>query len=111
MKPAASLQCKSFKIKIEVMPALTKSGAKIDFIRAQRQGIDFIRAGARNGKEGSIAKLIIFPVPKEDIYTWEKIKQLLSLNIKGKYFQVGIYFPSLLVLLLFSHVFIYCVRR
>lgn len=90
------------------MPALIKSGAKIDFIRAQRQEVG---AGARNGKEGSIAKLIIFPVPKEDIYTWEKIKQLLSLNIKGKYFQVGIYFPSLLVLLLLSHVFIYCVRR
>lgn len=45
MKSAASLQCKSFKIKIGVMPALTKSGAKIDFIRAQKQ-----EAGGR-GKE------------------------------------------------------------
>lgn len=73
MKSAASLQCKSFKIKIGVMPALTKSGAKIDFIRAQKQEAGG-GAGARDGKEGSIAKLIIFPVPKEDIYTWEKNK-------------------------------------
>lgn len=69
MKSAASLQCKSFKIKIGVMPALTKKWYKDKLYKGTEKGAGGM--GARDGKEGSMAKLIIFPVPKEDIYTWE----------------------------------------